>query len=107
MPSRFEPCGLNQMYSMRYGTLPVVRRTGGLADTVTDTTPETLTAGTATGFVFDEPTSAAFSACLACALALYADRKPWRQVQRNGMQRDFGWAQGAARYKALYQRLRA
>jgi starch synthase len=102
MPSRFEPCGLNQMYGMRYGTPPLVRRTGGLADTVADTTRETLAAGAATGFVFDEPTSAALSACLKRALASYMDRTLWRRIQLNGMQKDFGWEQSAARYKALY-----
>ena len=70
MPSRFEPCGLNQIYSLRYGTVPIVRHTGGLADTVTDTTPETLETKTATGFSFDAATSDALLAAVERALGL-------------------------------------
>ncbi len=105
MPSRFEPCGLNQMYSMRYGTPPVVRRTGGLADTVVDATPQALAAGTATGFVFDEADASALAAAVGRGLDLLADADAWRGVQRAAMRRDFSWAASAGAYRALYERL--
>ena len=102
MPSRFEPCGLNQMYSMRYGTLPLVRRTGGLADSVVDTTPRSLVDGTATGFVFENANRSELLACLLRALLLYGDRSVWRRVQCQGMRCDFSWASSAAHYLELY-----
>lgn len=105
MPSRFEPCGLNQMYSMRYGTPPLVHRTGGLADSVVDTTPRTLAAGTATGFVFEHPTQAELLACVLRALLAYQDRKTWQKLQNNGMTREFGWGNSAAQYLKIYQAL--
>ena len=105
MPSRFEPCGLNQMYSQRYGTPPIVRRTGGLADSVTDCTPETLADGTATGFVFDEPTPEALIGTLRRARDAWQDRPLWRQLQQNGMRRDFSWDTSARRYLQLYAAL--
>lgn len=105
MPSRFEPCGLNQMYSMRYGTLPVVRRTGGLADSVVDITPRSLSEQTATGFVFENANREELRACLLRALLLYRDRETWRQVQSCGMRRDFSWSASAARYLELYRTL--
>ncbi len=105
MPSRFEPCGLNQMYSQRYGTPPVVRRTGGLADTVVDCTPEALERGEATGFVFDEESGEALEAAVRRALELRRDPARWRGLQENGMRRDFGWSAAARRYAALYERL--
>jgi len=101
MPSRFEPCGLNQMYSLRYGTVPVVRATGGLADTVRDVDPAT---GEGTGFVFGEPTAAALLAALGRALDLYRDRPAWRRVQLAGMRRDFSWDGSARQYAGLYER---
>jgi starch synthase len=104
MPSRFEPCGLNQMYSLRYGTPPVVRATGGLADTVIDTTPETLAAGTANGFVFDEATPEALGSALARASDAWRDRTTWRRLQRTGMAQDFSWDRSASRYLDLYRR---
>lgn len=102
MPSRFEPCGLNQMYSMRYGTPPVVHAVGGLRDTVVDTREETLAAGTATGFVFTEASAPALAAALLRALAHWEQAPIWRAIQRNGMQRDFGWPRRAAEYRELY-----
>jgi starch synthase len=105
MPSRFEPCGLNQMYSMVYGTLPIVHRVGGLADTVR---PAGLTPGeatTATGFVFAEPTTTALLGAVDRALAWYARPAPWRALQRNAMAQDFSWRQSSARYLELYRRL--
>lgn len=107
MPSRFEPCGLNQMYSQRYGTPPVVHATGGLADTVVDCTPETLADGSAGGFVFGEPTVAALLAALHRARSVLARPDDWRRLQRSAMAKDFGWARSAARYLELYRRLRA
>lgn len=103
MPSRFEPCGLNQMYSQRYGTVPIVHRTGGLADTVVDTTDATLADGSASGFAFDTPTPAAFLAATQRALTLYANPAQWKKLRKNGMQRDFSWAASARQYQALYQ----
>jgi starch synthase len=102
MPSRFEPCGLNQMYSMRYGTPPVVRRTGGLADSVTDATPRTLADGTATGFVFDTASASELRGAILRALLLRRDAEAWRQVQRAGMARDWGWGRSAREYLAVY-----
>ncbi len=105
MPSRFEPCGLNQMYSLAYGTPPLVRATGGLADTVTDCRPETLADGTATGFVCGPATAEALFETLQRAVACWHDTTCWRAMQHNGMARDFGWAQPARRYLELYRRL--
>jgi len=105
MPSRFEPCGMNQMYSQRYGTPPLVRATGGLADTVTDCSPATLADGSATGFVFHEPSAAALLATLERASAAWHDQASWRALQRNGMARDFGWQASARRYADLYAQL--
>ncbi len=102
MPSRFEPCGLNQMYSMIYGTPPVVHATGGLADTVVDATPATLKDGSATGFVFDRLTPQDFLAAVRRALSAYRDKKTWRGLQRNGMGRDFSWERSALEYRAVY-----
>jgi starch synthase len=105
MPSRFEPCGLNQMYSMRYGTPPVVRATGGLADTVVDCSEATLAAGTANGFCFGEPSGPALLGAIRRAVSAWHDRPVWRQLQANGMSQDFGWSRTAARYRALYEEL--
>jgi starch synthase len=107
MPSRFEPCGLNQMYSQRYGTPPVVRRTGGLADSVVDCTSTTLADGTATGFVYDAPTPDALLQAAGRAVAAWRSPQQWRRIQRNGMQRDFGWSASARRYLDLYRTMLA
>jgi starch synthase len=103
VPSRFEPCGLTQLYALRYGTLPLVRRTGGLTDTVVDATPARLRDKTATGFMFEPATSEALAATLEWASAQYANRQSWRQMMREGMTRDFSWAQSARQYAALYR----
>jgi starch synthase len=103
MPSRFEPCGLNQMYSLRYGTPPVVRATGGLADTVIDAADEKH----GNGFVFGPPTSDALLQALRRAAAAWHDPKHWRQLQKQGMARDSNWAEAARQYADLYQRLSA
>jgi len=103
MPSRFEPCGLNQIYSLRYGTLPVVRRTGGLADTVVDTGPTTLNTGKATGFLFDGASSEALYATVHRALAYYRQPSQWRRLITTAMAQDFSWHASARRYLALYR----
>lgn len=103
MPSRFEPCGLNQMYSLRYGTVPVVRRTGGLADTVVDADLAHLREHTATGFVFDGETPDALYDTLQRALSLYTARPTWRELMHAGMRQDFSWERSAQQYVALYQ----
>lgn len=105
MPSRFEPCGLNQMYSLRYGTPPVVRRTGGLADTVIDCNPATLADGSANGFVFEHATAEALFAALQRAVATWQRPADWQRLQRNGMARDWSWSDPAQRYAEIYFRL--
>jgi starch synthase len=102
MPSRFEPCGLNQQYSQRYGTVPIVTRTGGLADTVVDTQPETLSNNTATGFVFNEATSGTLMEAIKRALIVYSQPESWKQLQACGMQKDYSWHKSAKEYMALY-----
>jgi starch synthase len=105
MPSRFEPCGLNQMYSQRYGTPPVVHATGGLIDSVVDCTPENVADKTASGFLFAPLEPEALLGGVARAVAAYQDKKLWRQLQKNGMARDFSWSASAQRYTALYESL--
>jgi starch synthase len=102
MPSRFEPCGLNQMYSLRYGTPPVVFKTGGLADTVVDATEASLADGSATGFVFDTPEVTDFLAAVQRALALYRQPTQWRRLQQAGMRQSFDWSESAGHYFSLY-----
>ena len=99
MPSRYEPCGLNQMYSMRYGTVPLVRATGGLADTVERYDPDS---GTGTGFVFYEFTSDALHDTLRHAIEVWRDRDAWRAMQVRGMRQDFSWDGQVRRYEDLY-----
>jgi starch synthase len=101
MPSQFEPCGLNQMYSLRYGTVPIVRRVGGLADTVRDFTPRSLRSN---GFVFDDYTSEALLATLRRALAVFPDRRRWRALQIAGMGLDYSWDRAAREYVTIYER---
>jgi starch synthase len=96
MPSRFEPCGLNQMYSLRYGAVPIVHATGGLADTVEDGV---------TGFVFTEPTAHALWLAVEQALDLYPIKPAWRRMMQNGMKQDFSWEHSAKAYAALYRRM--
>ncbi len=104
MPSLYEPCGLNQMYSQRYGTAPVVRRTGGLADTVDPFDPST---GVGTGFVFDHFTPQGLQWALQRALDTFADRALWSRLMANGMRRDFSWERQIERYVAIYRTLSA
>jgi starch synthase len=100
MPSRYEPCGLNQMYSLRYGTVPIVRATGGLDDTIQNFDPET---GQGTGFKFEPYDSGALLRCIRKALKAYADGDGWQVLQRNGMARDFSWKASAAAYVSVYE----
>jgi starch synthase len=103
MPSLFEPSGLNQLYSLKYGTVPVVRACGGLADTIVDCTPETLADGTATGFTFVAFSTPAFLSAVGRALEMYRSRpEQWRQLQRNGMRQDWSWDRSAAEYEKVY-----
>ena len=102
MPSRYEPCGLNQMYSLRYGTVPVVRRTGGLADSVEH---YDAASGTGTGVVFNDFDPPALTWALNTALDLYAQPAHWSRLMRNGMQRDFSWQRRTEEYVALYRRV--
>ncbi len=103
MPSRFEPCGLNQIYSLRYGTVPIVHRTGGLADTVVNSTPETLAQGRATGFLLDELQPQALLATIWQALRLYREEPDnWRRLATTGMAQDFSWEASARQYLRLY-----
>ncbi len=103
VPSRFEPCGLTQLYALRYGSLPLVRRTGGLADTVTDCTLEDLAEGSATGFVFERFESSDLQRAIRRAFTLWARPRDWRTVRQRGMAQRFGWDVAAERYLALYR----
>jgi starch synthase len=104
MPSKYEPCGLNQLYSLRYGTIPIVRRTGGLADTVVDATPSNLAAGTATGVVFEAASGHALLNAVRLALELYRQRSIWSQMIAAAMAADFSWDRSAREYVTLYER---
>jgi starch synthase len=101
MPSRFEPCGLNQMYSLRYGTVPVVHSVGGLYDTVRDFDPRT---GEGNGFSFDNYSAQALLDTLRWALEIYRDRKTWLGIQQRGMRQDFSWDASAGQYVKVYER---
>jgi starch synthase len=102
MPSRFEPCGMNQMYSQRYGTVPIVRATGGLSDSVTDCD---AAPGTGTGFLFGDATAANLMEAIRRAVGVFADRKRWRTLQLAGMARDFSWDRSARQYLDIYRRI--
>jgi starch synthase len=101
MPSRFEPCGLTQLYSLRYGTVPVVRSAGGLVDTVEPWNADT---GEGTGFRFDDPDGTGMMWAIDQALSAYASKKAWKRLMRNGMSQDFSWERSARAYVDLYQR---
>jgi len=104
MPSRYEPCGLTQMYSLRYGTAPIVRSTGGLVDTVE---PYDAAAGTGTGFRFDNPDGTGLMWALDQALSALKDRAAWEQLVRNGMEKDFSWDRSAEAYVEVFRRAMA
>jgi starch synthase len=105
MPSLYEPCGLNQLYSLAHGTIPVVRATGGLADTVTDLDPWSLGRGTATGFAFTEATAEALWDAIERALITWTERPIWEQLVRNGMSADWSWNRSAREYLVLYEEI--
>lgn len=105
VPSRFEPCGLTQLYGLRYGCVPVVARTGGLADTIIDANDAALRAGVATGFQFSPVDAPSLENALARAAAVYADRKVWTAIQKRGMETDVSWARSADAYATLYRNL--
>lgn len=107
MPSRFEPCGLNQMYSQRYGTPPVVHATGGLLDTVVDYTPATLADGNASGFLFHPMTADNLLSTIKRATLAYHNKKTWQRLQKNGMAKDFSWLASATAYQEIYYSLHA
>ncbi|MDX1482075.1 MAG: glycosyltransferase, partial [Woeseiaceae bacterium] len=102
MPSRYEPCGLNQMYSLRYGTVPIVRETGGLADSVEQIDPD---AATGTGILFRDYDDNGLAWALNTALDLYQDRPLWNRIVANGMAKDFSWDTQGAQYVKLYRQL--
>lgn len=101
MPSRYEPCGLNQIYSLKYGTVPIVRATGGLDDTIENFDPAT---GKGTGFKFSEYSGEVLLETIQRALAVYKNREAWTQLMRNGMNRDFSWTASAREYQRIYER---
>lgn len=105
MPSRFEPCGLTQLYSLRYGTIPLVHAVGGLVDTVTDATAGNLAAKTATGVHFKRDTPKALARAIKQTLQLYDDKLTWKTMQLTGMQQNFSWQAAAGKYLALYRRI--
>ncbi len=102
MPSRFEPCGLNQMYSQRYGTVPIVRCVGGLADTVEDANAANLASGRASGIVFEQASAEALLSAILRGLELFNNKPQWKKIQQAGMQKDFSWKQSANKYLELY-----
>ena len=104
-PSRFEPCGLVPIYAMRYGTIPLVRKSGGLADSVMDASPEAIRRGTATGLSFQDPSEADLAACVRRALSLYRQPILWRRIQAAAMRQDFSWKRSAQAYANLYRSL--
>jgi len=103
MPSRYEPCGLNQMYSLKYGTVPIVRATGGLADTVTDATDANVKAGSANGFSFVPYEAAALIQSVRGALSAYADAQLWERIAQTGMKQDWSWTRSAREYERVYR----
>ena len=105
IPSRFEPCGLTQLYGLAYGCVPVVARTGGLADTVIDANPAALAAGVATGVQMNAVTPDALAMAVSRTVELYADAPAWKRVQANAMKADFSWGASGAAYAALYRQL--
>ncbi|MDP1765823.1 MAG: glycosyltransferase, partial [Methylotenera sp.] len=106
MPSRFEPCGLNQLYGLAYGTPPIVNATGGLADSVVDTNIVTYKNKTANGFVMSEASPASLLSCIKQALNVFNnDESAWRQIQKNGMLQNLSWDKSALEYLAEYKKL--
>ena len=104
-PSRNEPCGLVPIYAMRYGTIPLVRNSGGMADSVTDATPDTVLRGTATGFSFRPPTVSELVNSVRRAHAFYQQPIAWRKIQTSAMRQDFSWRHSAEAYANIYRSL--
>ena len=102
MPSIFEPCGLSQLYAMRYGTIPVVRGVGGLADSITD---YTLNPEKGTGFVFNNATAKALISAVHRALSVYKHGSLWPELRRRAMSQDFSWSRSAGKYLAIYEKI--
>jgi starch synthase len=105
IPSRFEPCGLTQLFGLRYGCVPLVARTGGLADTVIDANEAALSAGVATGFHFAPGNGDAMLRAIQRAVSLYADQPAWANLRKQGMKSDVSWSRSARRYAELYRSL--
>ena len=105
IPSRFEPCGLTQLYGLRYGCVPVVARTGGLADTIIDANVAGLSAGVATGFQFSPVDGGSLHQALSRALRVFADKQAWASLQSRGMAADVSWQRSAGAYASLFRKL--
>jgi len=106
MPSRYEPCGLNQLFSLKYGTIPIVRKTGGLADSISDSTAKNIRAGEGTGFVFKEYEADAMFNAIKRAVTMYREKRDlWAKLVQNAMARDFSWDNSAREYSSLFQRV--
>jgi starch synthase len=103
LPSRFEPCGLTQLYALRYGAVPIVSRVGGLKDTIVDANEMALQAGVATGLQFSPPTAKALGTALRQAEQFFQDKDTWRKLQINGRRTDVSWRHPARRYAELYR----
>jgi starch synthase len=104
IPSRFEPCGLTQLYGLRYGCVPIAADTGGLADTIIDANAAALSAGVATGFLFDGVNRDGLIRSISHATNRFADRKTWKSIQEQGMRADFSWKRSGRQYADLYRR---
>jgi starch synthase len=107
VPSRFEPCGLTQLYGLRYGCVPIVARTGGLADTVIDANVAALSVGVATGIQFSPINADALQAALARAHSLFENKQQWNAMQKRGMSQDVSWTASAAAYAQLFRSMSA
>jgi starch synthase len=105
MPSRFEPCGLNQLYGLAYGTPPIVSATGGLADSIHDTSPDSIKNNTATGFVIKNVTQVSLLVAIRYAVSLWKDKENWRKIQKNGMETNVSWSSSANLYLDLYKKV--
>jgi starch synthase len=105
MPSAYEPCGLTQLYAMRNGTIPVARKTGGLADTIVHATPDAILDGRGTGFLFQDYSASAMLGALAQALEVLKSPESWTQLRRNAMAQDFTWDRSAREYTRLYEKV--
>jgi starch synthase len=105
IPSRFEPCGLTQLYGLAYGCVPVAARTGGLADTIIDANEGALINGVATGILFDQVSGESLSDAVRRTVALFGQKDVWRQIQQQGMRADFSWKRAGARYAELYRKV--